>query len=401
LSTGAARRLAWSLWAIAVAVIACGTVFAILNGGTGASSSSTLDYALTVPLLVMPTIGALVAARHPRNPVGWILLGDAVLVTVAAFAESWATYALFTHPGALPGGGEAAAIASSIFIPALVLMPVLLFLLFPDGRLPGRRWRWVVVLAAVATTGAALSAGIFVETLDDAPFEGVPNDLHVRVPDALASLSAWIGWPGIALSIAFSAAGMIMRLRRSRGLERQQLKWMAAAAALFAVIVVLTVISYFVGLGDVGGVALIVAYASVPVAAGAAILRHRLYDIDLVINRALVYGALTALLAGTYVGLALLLSLALEPITSGSDLAIALSTLGVAALVRPVRRRLQGVVDRRFYRRKYDAARTLERFAASLRSQTDLDTLRTEMTTVVHETMQPAHVSLWLRGPRP
>jgi hypothetical protein len=347
----------------------------------------------------MPTIGALVAARHPGNPVGWVLIGSAVTITFAALAESWGTYALFTDPGGLPAGEAAASVSAALFIPALVLMPVLLFLLFPDGRLPGRRSRWVVVLAIATTTATALDTGFFAERLDDPPFEGVRNALHVPVPDAVTSLTGWIGWPGIALSIALSATAMVRRLRRARGLERQQLKWMAAAAAVFAVLVVLVVIGYFAGLGDVAGATLVVAYALIPVAAGAAILRHRIYDIDLVINRALVYGSLTALLAGAYVGLALLLSLALEPLTSGSDLAIALSTLGVAALVRPGRRRLQAVVDRRFYRRKYDAALTLEDFALRLRAQTDLDALRAEMTAVVQDTMQPAHVSLWLRDP--
>jgi hypothetical protein len=379
-------------------MIAGGLVFAILNGGTGASGSAVVDYALAFPLLVMPTIGALVAARHPGNPVGWILTGAGVVIALAVLTEGYAVYGLFTEPGALPAAGEAAAISSTIFVPALVLMPVLLFLLFPDGRLPGRRWRWVVGLAIVAATATALSTGVFAEVFEDPPFEGVPNELRVPAPEAVDTLSAFVGWPAIALSIVLGAVAMLTRLRRSRGLERQQLKWMTAAAALFALIMVGTVIGYFAGAGDLAGAALVVAYAAIPLAAGAAILRHRIYDIDLVINRALVYGALTALLAGAYVGLALLLSLALEPLTSGSDLAIALSTLGVAALVRPVRRRMQGLVDRRFYRRKYDAERTLERFAASLRTETDLDALRAELTAAVREAVQPAHVSVWLRG---
>ena len=393
------RRLVLGLWAFSLLMVIGETVFMALNGRTGVTENDVVNYALNLPLLVMPSIGALVARRLPGNPVGWILLGSGALVTFAAFCEGWALYGLFTEPGSLPAAGEAASISANIFIPPLVIMPVLLFLLFPDGRLPGRRWRAVVVMAVAAGTGAALNAGLFAETLDDVPFEGVPNELHVPVSDLLYESMGYAGWPLIALSIVLAAIGLILRLRRSRGTERQQLKWMAAAGAFFAATTTLSVGLHFGNLESIGGIVLILGYAAIPLAAGAAILRHRIYDVDLVINRALVYGALTALLAGAYVGLALLLSLALEPLTSGSDLAIALSTLGVAALVWPVRRRLQAVVDRRFYRHRYDAARTLERFAVRMRAQTDLDALRAEMTAVVRETMQPAHVSLWLREP--
>jgi hypothetical protein len=208
----------------------------------------------------------------------------------------------------------------------------------------------------------------------------------------------WIvGLAGTAVAIPIAAAAMIARLRRARGVERQQVKWVATAASIFAAGVLGTMVGVAAGHVDVAAL-MILTFPLIPAAAGVAILRHRLYDIDLVINRALVYGALTALLAATYVGLALLLGLALEPITGGSDLSIALSTLAVAALVRPARRRVQTLVDRRFYRRKYDAQRTLERFAARLRAETDLEALRAELTAVAQETMQPAHVSLWLRG---
>jgi hypothetical protein len=274
---------------------------------------------------------------------------------------------------------------------------VLLFLLFPDGRLPSPRWQPVIWLGAISLGATALETAV-AERLGDAPFEGVENPLGGGPLETVSGGVGWIGWPGLAVTVVLAATAMVLRLRRSRGEEHQQLKWMAAAAALFALTTSVSVITYFAGAEELGGGLLVVGYAAIPLAAGAAILRHRIYDIDLVINRALVYGALTALLAGAYVGLALLLSLALEPLTSGSDLAIALSTLGVAALVRPVRRRMQGLVDRRFYRRKYDAERTLERFAASLRTETDLDALRAELTAAVREAVQPAHVSVWLRG---
>ena len=193
---------------------------------------------------------------------------------------------------------------------------------------------------------------------------------------------------------------MVVRLRRSRGEERRQLKWVASAAALFAAVCLVTAATVEQETGDVGQIAVLLAYSAIPVSAGYAILRHRLYDIDLVVNRALVYGTLTATLAGAYLGLVLLLGVALSPLTERSDLATALSTLAVAALFRPARSRVQALVDRRFYRRKYDAARTLERFGARLRAETDLDALPGELTGVVRETMQPAQVSLWLAGPR-
>jgi hypothetical protein len=388
-----ARRLAWALWGLALALIGCQFVLALGNDTEGGG----FGYALAVPVLALPTIGALVASRRPRHPVGWILTGAGLLLAVSALAEDYGVRAVFTDPGSLPAGRVAAAISASVFVAPLFTMPALLFLLFPDGRLPSRRARAVMWLAAISAAATATDAALFSEHLDDAPFEGVANPLAVGAPGWVAAIAGIIGWPGMALAVVLAAVAMIRRLRRSRGQERQQLKLMAAAAAFFAVTTTAGVVAYFAGAKAFGGVILVVGYAAIPLAAGAAILRHRLYDVDLVINRALVYGSLTALLAGAYVGLALLLSMALAPLTSGSDLAIALSTLGVAALVRPVRRRVQTVVDRRFYRRKYDAERTLERFSARMRAETDLDALRTVLTAAVHETVQPAHVSLWLR----
>jgi hypothetical protein len=205
--------------------------------------------------------------------------------------------------------------------------------------------------------------------------------------------------------VAIAAAALVVRLRRSTGSERQQLKWIALAAAVTGIAVAADVVSFFASLdGDsvkqLRIVLLGVGFSAFPVAAGMAILRYRLYDIDVVINRALVYGALSAILAGAYLGGVLLLQLVLSGVTQGSGLAVAASTLAVAALFRPARSRVQGGVDRRFYRRKYDAAQTLERFGAHLRDEVDLDALRAEFRSVVAETMQPAHVSVWLREVR-
>ncbi|MDX6555389.1 MAG: hypothetical protein QOD86_1584 [Miltoncostaeaceae bacterium] len=400
MSPAAARRLAWSLWAVAVALAVAGLVLAIVDGDAGESGGGAgLAIVLAVPVVVLPTIGALVASRRPGHPVGWILIGGGVLLVLSTFTESYGVHALYGDPGSLPAGRVAAVISASIFVVPLFTMPALLFLLFPDGRLASRRWRLVVWLAGISSAAVAVDAALFSDRLDDAPFDGVANPLALEVPGWVGAISGFIGWPVMAVSVVLAAAGMIMRLRRARGQQRQQLKWMAAAAGLFAVAAFSSVAAFYAGAESLGGVVLVIGWCAIPLAAGAAILRHRIYDIDLVINRALVYGSLTALLAGAYVGLALLLSLALEPLTSGSDLAIALSTLGVAALVRPVRRRVQALVDRRFYRRKYDAERTLARFAARLGAETDLDALRGVLTAAIHETVQPAHVSLWLREP--
>jgi hypothetical protein len=228
----------------------------------------------------------------------------------------------------------------------------------------------------------------------------VSNPLGLRGASDLFDALTGFGWLFMGIGVVLAAVAMVRRLRRSRGLEREQLKWIAFAAGVVGVIVALDEISYFAnveGLNSLRDTLLGVGLAAFPLAAGVAILRYRLYDIDVVINRAVVYASLTATLAGAYLGLVLLLQLALDSLTSGSSLAVAVSTLAVAALFRPARARIQAAVDRRFYRRKYDAARTLEDFSARLREQVDLDALGGELRAVVSDTMQPTHVSLWLR----
>ncbi len=226
----------------------------------------------------------------------------------------------------------------------------------------------------------------------------------IGIPGARAAMGAVdsIAWFLVVVGVTLAATSTVRRLRRARGVERQQVKFVLVVGAIVALATAATMTSWFVSPdgGQQARIAVIgVSFAAFPVAAGVAILRHNLYDIDVVINRTLVYGSLTATLAAAYLGSVLLLQLALDPVTSGSSLAVAVSTLGVAALFRPARGRIQEVVDRRFYRRKYDAARTLERFSSRLREQVDLEALGGELSAVVHETMQPAHVSLWLRTP--
>jgi hypothetical protein len=272
-------------------------------------------------------------------------------------------------------------------------------LLFPDGHLPSRRWRPVAAMSAVAILGfvaTVLRPGPF-----DVPFDRVSNALGV--PGMREAINALNGacWMLTWVALGLGVRALALRLRGARGDERQQLKWVLTVSTVVGAVTVVLMGSWFIWPENVqwrmavmGG-----AFIAFPLATGVAILRHRLYDIDVVINRALVYGTLTATLAGAYLGGVLVLQLVLRPLTQESSLAIAASTLAVAALFRPARSRIQAVVDRRFYRRKYDAARTHEAFSARLREEVDLDSLAAQLREVVGETMQPAHVSLWLRPP--
>jgi hypothetical protein len=339
-------------------------------------------------LLSFPLVGALVASRRPGNAIGWLFCAAGLLFAAASLAEGWATYT-FVDGG--EGSVYAAWLGSWLFLPALFGTPQLLFLLFPGGRPLSPRWRWAVRLAAIAITLQATGAALLPGELVDAPVKGLQNPVAVAGADGLEGL----GWGVGLISLLLATVSLTLRFRRARGDERLQLKWFASAGVLFA-------LSCLVGAGlwsahgtlPPGGQLLVLtAYATIPVAAGIAILRHRLYDVDVVINRALVYGALTATLGGAYLALVLLIGLAVGE----SDVAIAGSTLAVAALFRPARTRIQAGVDRRFYRRRYDAARTLEAFGGRLRDEIDLEALGADLRAVVHDAVAPAHVSLWLR----
>ncbi len=350
--------------------------------------------------LAFATTGALVAARLPGHPIGWIFCLTGLLIGVGDLAFQYADSALFVSPGSLPGGAGGAVIQNIALTPAFGLLGLAL-LLFPDGRLPSRRWRPAAAAALVGSGGLAVGYALRPGMLDE-PFRSVTNPFGAgafELMDAVTNL----GWLLSSASVACAAAAMVVRLRRSHGPQRQQLKWIALAAAVAGVVLVANAISWFAAVGGIAELRLTVvglAFAGFPIAAGFAILRYRLYDIDVVINRTLVYGALTATLAVTYLATVLVLQLALSGLTAGSGLAVAGSTLAVAALFGPARARIQQAVDRRFYRRKYDAARTLEAFSARLRDEVDLDSLSSALRGVVGETMQPAHVSLWLRSPR-
>jgi hypothetical protein len=392
-----ARRLAWSIWGLTILLAVSGP-FDGLDGQAGTDIVALVGY--YVFLLAEVTVGALVASRQPRNPIGWILVAAGLGYALAGVTISYANYA-FAPGHSLPAATAVAWAGNWLWSVVIGLAAALPLLLFPEGRLPSRRWRPVVWAVPVATLLAVVGVMLSPGRLDVGHHRTIanPTALHGGVSDALSAL----GFIGIVACFIAAFASVIVRFRRAHGTLRLQLKWLiySAVLILFVAIVGGSVITAVMGHGDdadnvTNGVTSI-ALASYPAALGVAILRHRLYDIDVVINRTLVYGALTAILAGVYVGSVLLLQLALNSVTSDSSLAVAVSTLGVAALFRPARSRIQAVVDRRFYRRKYDAARTLEQFSARLREQVDLDALGGELRGVVTETMQPAHVSLWLR----
>jgi hypothetical protein len=307
---------------------------------------------------------------------------------------------LFIASDPLPGGVTAAWLQNLGTPPGFGLLGIAL-LLFPDGRLPSRRWRpalWLGLAGiGLIVTGYALRPG----PLDD-PFATVSNPLGIAGAFDLMDAFSGFGWMFMGASVGLAAFAATIRLRRSHGLEREQLKWIAFAAAITGVAVVADVLSFFAsveGIDQVRIVLLAVGFGAFPLAAGAAILRYRLYDIDVVINRALVYVGLTVALGAAYLATVLLLQLALQPLTSDSQLAVAGSTLAVAALFRPARGRIQRTVDRRFYRSRFDAQRTLEAFSARLRDQVELDSLSGQLRQVVRDTVQPAHVSIWLREP--
>jgi len=398
-----ARKLAWPVWGACLALTGVGLGFLALNGGfqhANSIGSPALDAIVGVLLLTFPTVGLAIAVREPRNAIGWLFLGAGVGASLEDALLGYATYTLVTAPGTLPGGAMAALVADAVWLPVMASATLLLFVLFPTGRPLSPRWRWFVWFVAL-----------------DVAVYGVATLLNPEPLYFFPALSSPIGleWTGTTLQTVLDVASPLMfaclgigmvalalRFRRSAGIERRQIAWLVYAGSVWV-----ACMPGLIWLGDqgdwrVGGVLVAdlmfsLLIATIPLAVGIAILMHRLYDIDVVVKRTLVYGALTATLLGTYLGSVLVFRFVLSPVTGDSDLAVAASTLAVAALFRPARARIQAGVDRRFYRARYDTARTLETFSGRLRDELDLDALGTNLRTVVADTMQPTHVSLWLR----
>jgi hypothetical protein len=351
-----------------------------------------------VPLLVgfgaFAVVGALVVAKRPANLIGWIMAAIALIVTIFPVGDAYAAYVMVTrgHPDALAVLG--AWVQSWYWLLLLALTFVYLPLLFPDGRLPSRRWLPLAVVPGIATLSTVV-LGALTDTLSGQSVHyRIENPIGVEGLEPVEKLPIF-GLLSVLLGVGIVAAmaSVAVRFRRSRGTERQQMKWFLCAAALLPSFLLSDFLPSIIGdvLFGVGLIAL-------PVAIGIAVLRYRLYEIDLVINRTLVYGPLTAMLVLVYLGGVVLLQYVFRALTGQeSQLAVVASTLAIAALFNPLRRRVQAFVDRLFYRRKYDAAKTLETFSARLRDETDLERLGVELVSVVRETMQPTRASLWLR----
>jgi hypothetical protein len=341
-------------------------------------------------------VGAVIVPRiSPKNPIGWLFCVIGLLWGLMHLSAEYAIYTLLAVPGSLPAGEAAAWMMGWLWVPASGLI-VFLLLLFPDGRLPSRRWRWfawfslLLILVGVISQALAPRSVFYLR--------GIYNPLGVEGLPNVGELAQTL----VFTLIFVSAASLSVRRLRARGVERQQLKWFTYSSTLAISGVILTyTISELIDalwLKWVGYVVLMVGFIGIPISMGIAILRYRLYEIDTLINRTLVYGTLSAMLVALYFGGIVVLQRVFVALTGEkSTLAVVASTLVIAALFNPLRRRVQGFVDRRFYRKKYDARKTLEAFSAKLRDETDLDALNAELVGVVRETMQPAHVSLWLR----
>jgi hypothetical protein len=389
--------LAWLLCGASLTLGVLGLVLESLNGHP---ITDSMLVGIVLLAITFPLVGAVVAARRPRNPLGWIFCVIGLSYGLTVTGEAYAVYALRTVPGALPGGGLMSWLGNWAWAPGLGLLVTFALLLFPDGRLPSHNWRPVAWLSAASIVlscglGAAWTwpqRSLAVLESEVEGLEHAPRLVHMLVQ---------AGVPLMLVCGLASVVALLVRLRRSRGVERQQLKWFTFAGAVtFAALVLLLFPSQYGWIGPVSPLVTAPILVSMPVAAGVAILRYRLYDIDRLINRTLVYGLLTALLGGLYAGLVLVFGQVFGGIgDSPPSWVVAGATLTVAALFQPARRRIQGVVDRRFNRRKYNAVKTIETFSARLRDQVDLDTLATELLAVTDKTMQPTTVSLWLRPP--
>jgi hypothetical protein len=405
-SPDASAWLAWYMCAVSLMLSVLGLLFLIVSrspvGDPVYAGAPIYDFWLvnTVVALSFSTVGGVIAPRlPPHNPVGWIFCTLGLLAGMRLFVAEYAIVTLLAEPGTplsrLPAGEALAWVSSWLWVSHIGLF-VFLALLFPNGRPPTPRWRSFAWLIGVVVVVGTVAVAVWPETA--AGFDLINHPLGIEVAtDAVNPVEI------ILYTLALVAmSSLVVRLRHTKGVERQQVKWFAYAVVVLAISSILAyVVSETLGirwLGSISSVLVIVGVMGLPVAMGIAIFRYRLYNIDLIINRTLVYVSLTVTLVALYFGGIVVLQRVFVLLTGEqSTIAVVASTLLIAALFTPLRRRIQSLIDRRFYRRKYDARKTLEAFSAKLRDETDLEALNNDLVGVVRETMQPAHVSLWVR----
>ena len=407
----AAALLAWSLAGLTLAMFVAIIPLWFLARGADLPSSWRADVSVGALVggalfLAFPLVGALIASKRPKNAVGWLCLAIGLLWSLSGVLDYYSYYGAAT-PGSVPFPVAMASISDWIWVPAVGLLGTYVLLLFPDGRLPSRRWRPLAWLSGAVILLLSLGVMLAPGTLGN--LAGVRKPFGIESADWL-TVGAYVLLPLLPLCMLASAMSLVLRYRRSGGEERQQIKWIAFAASVVVVLYAIAMIASFVfpeeSWTTAGSVwwlnlltyAVLSSFTLVPIAVGIAVLKYRLYEIDILINRALVYGSLTATLVALYFGGIVVSQRVFVALTGEqSTLAVVASTLVIAALFNPLRHRLQSFIDRSFYRRKYDARKTLEAFSAQLRNQTDPYALGDDLVGVVAETMQPAHVSLWLR----
>jgi hypothetical protein len=392
--------LAWGLWGLAMlglAVVAW--MDSLLRQAGRPDLAALVPGSIVGPLLAVlgaATVGALVASRRPRHPVGWLLLGFALSLTASGVITSYVTYGLVARPGALPAAATVARYYPATGAAALALLSLVL-LLTPTGSLPSARWRWWAWITAATPVALVLVVPVAPGRLDPQPLL-TDSPFSDRALGGVVLVATRVALVVTALAVAVAAGSLVGRFRRAQGVERQQLRWVALAATVMVLAVPIVLVPVVLESPILVDWTSAVWVAVLPVAVGAAILRYRLYDLDRIISRTLAYGLLTLLLGGGYALVVLGLG---QLLGRESPLVVAGATLAVAAVFQPARRRVQAVVDRRFNRRRHDATRIIEAFGARLRNEVDLDALHTELLAVVDQTMQPTQVSLWLRPPPP